>query len=157
MLEKVIELDKKALVFLNGLGSNSFDGFWLVITNQFTWLPLYFLVFYLIQKRLDGKTLDIICSYHFFNLIYDQTANLFKNHFQRLRPCNDEELKHIIRIVKTSPAYSFFSGHAVNSMVTTVFAFSILRKYYKYSFILFLFPLVFAFSRIYLDYIFQEI
>jgi undecaprenyl-diphosphatase len=66
MLEKVIELDKKALVFLNGLGSNSFDGFWLVITNQFTWLPLYFLVFYLIQKRLDGKTLDIICSLPLF-------------------------------------------------------------------------------------------
>ena len=151
MLEKVIELDKKALVYLNGLGSNSFDGFWLVITNQFTWLPLYLLVFYLIQEKIGWKNFGYYLLFTaFLILICDQTANLFKNHFQRLRPCNDEELKHIIRIVKTSPAYSFFSGHAVNSMATTVFAFSILRRYYKYSFILFLFPLVFAFSRIYL-------
>ncbi|WP_374549597.1 phosphatase PAP2 family protein [Flavobacterium sp.] len=151
MLEKIIELDKKAFVFLNGLGSNSFDGFWLLITNQFTWIPLYLLVFYLIQKKIGWKNFGYYLLFTaFLILICDQTANLFKNHFQRLRPCNDEELKSIIRIVKTSPAYSFFSGHSVNSMATTVFAFSILRKHYRYSFFLFLFPLIFAFSRIYL-------
>ena len=83
-------------------------------------------------------------------LLCDQTANLFKEHFQRLRPCNDEEIKGIIRIVKTSPSFSFFSGHAANSMATTVFAFMILKKHYKHTYLLFLFPLIFAYSRIYL-------
>jgi undecaprenyl-diphosphatase len=59
-------------------------------------------------------------------------------------------LKNIIRIVKPSDSYSFFSGHATNSMATTVFVFLIIRRYYKYALLLFLFPLIFAFSRIYL-------
>lgn len=151
MLDKLIELDKSCFVFLNGLGSTSFDSFWLVITNQFTWIPLYLIVFYLIQRKTGWKNFGYYLLFTaFLILICDQTANLFKHSFQRLRPCNDEELKHFIRIVKTSSAFSFFSGHAVNSMATSVFAFSILKKHYRYSFLLFLFPLIFAFSRIYL-------
>ena len=85
MLEKIIELDKKAFVFLNGLGSNSFDGFWLLITNQFTWIPLYLLVFYLIKKKIGWKNFGYYLLFTaFLILICDQTANLFKNHFQRL-------------------------------------------------------------------------
>lgn len=151
MLDKLIELDKSFFIFLNGLGSTPFDAFWLVITNQFTWIPLYLVVFYLIQKKIGWKNFGFYLFFTaFLILICDQTANLFKHSFQRLRPCNDEELKSIIRIVKQSVSFSFFSGHAVNSMATSVFAFSILRKHYRYSFLLFLFPLIFAFSRIYL-------
>jgi undecaprenyl-diphosphatase len=35
-------------------------------------------------------------------------------------------------------------------MATTVFTFMILKKYYKHVYLLFLFPLIFAYSRIYL-------
>jgi undecaprenyl-diphosphatase len=35
-------------------------------------------------------------------------------------------------------------------MATTVFGFLIIKKYYKHSYLLFLFPLIFAYSRIYL-------
>ena len=77
-------------------------------------------------------------------------ANLFKYTFERLRPCNDLQIKDIIRVVKHSDTFSFFSGHATNSMATTVFVYLIMRKYYKHIYLLFLFPLIFAYSRIYL-------
>src|SRR5215831_8396944 len=151
MLEKLIGLDKKLFVFLNGLGSESFDGLWLVITKQFYWAPVFLLVFYLLQKKIGWKNFGYFV---FFTavliLICDQTANLFKHTFHRLRPCNDEEIKHIIRIVESRSSYSFFSAHAANSMATTVFVFLILKKYYRYTYLLFLFPLIFAYSRIYL-------
>ena len=151
MLEKVIHLDKELLVFLNGFGSPTFDGLWLVITNQLNWTPLFLLIFYLLQKKLGWKNFGV---YILFTaaliLLCDQMSNLFKEHFQRLRPCNDEEIKGIIRVVKTSKTFSFFSGHAANSMATTVFVFMILKKYYKHTYLLFLFPLIFAYSRIYL-------
>jgi undecaprenyl-diphosphatase len=35
-------------------------------------------------------------------------------------------------------------------MATTVFAYLILKKYYRHVYLLFLFPLIFAYSRIYL-------
>ena len=151
MLEKIIDLDKKLFVFLNSFGSETFDGLWLIITKQIYWTPFFLLIFYLLQKKLGLKNfLYYILFTAVLILICDQTANFFKDTFQRLRPCNDPEIKDVIRIVKSSATKSFFSGHATNSMATTVFAYLILNKYYKYGFLLFLFPLIFAYSRIYL-------
>ena len=151
MLEKLIHLDKELLIFLNGLGSETFDGLWLVITNQLNWTPLFLLIFYILQKKLGWKNFGFYILFTtVLILLCDQTANLFKEHFQRLRPCNDESVNHIIRVIKTSPSFSFFSGHAANSMATTVFVFRILKKHYKHTYLLFLFPLIFAYSRIYL-------
>ncbi|WNM19205.1 phosphatase PAP2 family protein [Flavobacterium capsici] len=151
MFDKLIDLDHKILIFLNGLGSETYDDFWLVITKQIYWSPLFLLIFYLLQKKLGWKKFGYYILFTaVLILISDQTANLFKNSFQRLRPCNLEELKGIIRVVKSSSSFSFYSGHATNSMASTVFAFMILKQYYNHSYLLFLFPLIFAFSRIYL-------
>jgi undecaprenyl-diphosphatase len=151
MLEKIIHFDKELLVFLNGLGSPEFDGIWLLITKQVYWTPLFLIVFYLLQKKLGWKNFGYYILFTaLLILLCDQTANLFKNGFQRFRPCNDEEIKGIIRVVKSSSSFSFFSGHATNSMATAVFTYMILKKYYKHSYLLFLFPLIFAYSRIYL-------
>lgn len=151
MLEKMLELDKELLIFLNGLGSPTFDGMWLIITKQAYWAPLFLIVFYLLQKKLGWKNFGYYILFTaLLILLCDQTANLFKNSFERLRPCNDETVNHIIRVVKSSSSFSFFSGHATNSMATTVFTFMILKKFYKHVYLLFLFPLIFAYSRIYL-------
>lgn len=151
MLEKIIHLDKELLVFLNGLGSENFDGLWLIITKQFYWSPIFLFVFYFLQKKIGWKNFGYYVIFTALLVLFcDQTANLFKNGFERLRPCNDEEIKSIIRVVKSSSSFSFFSGHATNSMATTVFTFMLLKKYYKHSYLLFLFPFIFAYSRIYL-------
>lgn len=151
MLEKILKLDKDLLIFLNGLGSPTFDGLWLIITKQAYWAPVFLMVFYLLQKKIGWKNFGYYILFTaILILVCDQTCNLFKWYFQRLRPCNVEELKGIIRIVKTSKSFSFFSGHATNSMATTVFGFTIMKRYYKHSYLLFLFPLIFAYSRIYL-------
>jgi undecaprenyl-diphosphatase len=151
MLEKILELDKELLILLNGFGSPTFDGMWLIITKQAYWAPLFLIVFYLLQKKLGWKNFGYYILFTaLLILVCDQSANLFKNSFERLRPCNDEQIKGIIRIVKSSSSFSFFSGHATNSMATTVFTFMILKKFYKHVYLLFLFPLIFAYSRIYL-------
>lgn len=151
MLEKIIAADKQLFVFLNGLGSETYDNLWLAITQQLYWTPLFLVVFYLLQKKIGWKNLLILLLFITgLILIGDQMSNLFKNGVQRLRPCNDPEIKDIIRCVKTSSSFSFFSGHATNSMATTVFIFLFFRKYYRFALLLFLFPLIFAYSRIYL-------
>lgn len=151
MLEKVIALDKKVLVFLNGLGSSEYDALWLIITKQLNWTPLFLLIFYLMYKKLGLKNFLISITFiAFLILLCDQSANFFKNTVQRLRPCNDLEIKDVIRVVKSSATFSYFSGHATNSMATTVFVFLLLKKHYKHAYLLFLFPLIFAYSRIYL-------
>ncbi|PRZ25124.1 phosphatase PAP2 family protein [Flavobacterium granuli] len=151
MLEKIIALDTELLIFLNGLGSESYDSLWLIITKQINWIPLFLLFLYLIFKKIGAKqTLYLILFIALLLTFTDQVTNLFKNGFQRLRPCSNPEINTIIRVVKSSSSYSFFSGHAANSMAVAVFLYSLLKRYYKFAFLLFLWPLIFAYSRIYL-------
>jgi len=151
MLEKVIALDKELFIFLNGLGSSTYDNFWLIITKQINWTPFFLFIFYLLYKKIGWKNFLITVVFiALLILLCDQSANLFKDSVQRLRPCNDTEINSVIRIVEKRDSFSFFSGHATNSMATTVFVFLIARKFYKHMYLLFLFPFIFAYSRIYL-------
>ena len=151
MFEKIIDLDKEVLVYLNNLGSETYDGLWLIITKQIYWTPFFLFIFYLLQKKIGWKKFGYYILFTaVLLLICDQTVNLFKYGFERLRPVNDTEINGLLRIVKTSKSFSFFSGHATNSMASTVFMVMVLRKYYKHAYLVFLFPLIFAYSRIYL-------
>lgn len=152
MLEKIIELDKSLFIFLNGLGSVPFDPFWEFITKQARWTPFFLTILYFANKKISRKKelLYILLSVGLIVLVTDQFTNLVKFYFQRLRPCSEPELAGMIRIVKSSDTFSFFSGHASNSMATMTFIFLLIRKYYKFAFLVFLFPLIFAYSRIYL-------
>lgn len=151
MLERIQELDTELLIYLNGLGSETYDKLWLVITNQFYWTPFFLLLFYLIYKKLGGKqTLYLLLFIAVLITFTDQVTNLFKYTFQRPRPCNNPEINTIIRVVQTRTSYSFFSGHAANTMAVATFLFFVLRRYFKYLGFLFLWPLIFAYSRIYL-------
>lgn len=151
MLDQLIAFDKELFVFLNGLGSESYDSLWLVITKQIYWTPLFLIVFVILQKKIGWKRLGILLLFiAFMILVSDQTANFFKATFQRLRPCNDPEMMDVIRIVKASKTFGFFSAHASSSMASTMLVLLLFKKHFKYPILLFLFPLVFAYSRIYL-------
>ena len=150
-MEELISLDKELFLFLNGLGSESYDEFWKIITKQLNWAPFILAVFYLVQRKIGWKNLGIVILFIAVLIAFtDQITNLFKYSFERLRPCNDTDVNGIARIIIHRDSFSFFSGHASNSMATTTFIFLLLRKHYKFAFLLFLFPLIFAFSRIYL-------
>ena len=66
-------------------------------------------------------------------LITDQVTNLFKDGFQRLRPCYEPSLDGLVRLVKSNcgGSFGYFSGHASNSFALAVF-FSLILKYHKH-------------------------
>lgn len=152
MFEKVLELDKNILVFLNSLGSETYDPLWMIITKQAYWTPFFIFLAYLMQRKLGWKGLGIAML--FIGLILlccNESVELCKVTVQRLRPVNAPDLKGIIRLGPySSDSFSFFSGHAANSMASMTFIFLVLKKHYRYIFLIFLYPLIFAYSRIYL-------
>ncbi len=151
MLEKILLLDKELLIYLNGLGSETFDGLWLFITKQTNWIPFFIFLLYLVYKKLGVKqSLIVLIFVAVLVAATDQITNLFKYEFQRLRPCSDPAINTIIRVVKSSETFSFFSGHAANTMAVAAFLFLLLKKQYRYFWLIFLWPLIFAYSRIYL-------
>ncbi|WP_422107857.1 phosphatase PAP2 family protein [Winogradskyella sp.] len=153
MLDKLLDLDTELFVYLNGLGSPSWDWLWLAITNKLTFVPLYALLLFLIYKKLGWKALlMIMLSITLMILFTDQTTNLVKRSVLRFRPCACDEIKDMIRFIaeRCSSNRSFFSGHASNSMAAAVFGGLVLRSYFKnLIFILLFWAFLVAYSRIY--------
>jgi undecaprenyl-diphosphatase len=153
MLDQLLQYDKELFLFLNNLGSSTWDGLWLVITNKFTFIPLYAILLFLIYKRLGLKTLLLIVLVVAVMIAFtDQITNLFKYIIvKRPRPCREEELRGIMRFVAPRCGrYGFFSGHSANSMAAAVFAGLLLKPYYKkLIFILLFWSVTVAYSRIY--------
>lgn len=151
MLEKIKQLDEQVFIYLNSLGSESWDPMWLFLTKQANWALLFVVVFYFFIKKYGWKNFGfLVIALAILITITDQGTNLVKNLTQRLRPCHEAHLQNIIRIVKDGGKYSFFSGHASNSMATTTLLFFLLKKHYRFAGFLFVFPFIFAYSRIYL-------
>ncbi|MFD2600507.1 phosphatase PAP2 family protein [Flavobacterium suzhouense] len=151
MLDKLVNLDRDVFVYLNSFGSEFFDPFWEFITKQQNWIPVFAIIAYLTFKRLGWRhALLVVGMIAVLIAFTDQTTNLFKNGFQRLRPGNNPEIAGIIRAVQHRRSFSFISGHAANSMAAAFFLYKVLRPYLKYMVFFFLWPLIFAYSRIYL-------
>ena len=158
MIEDILNLDTELFIYLNSLGFPLFDNFWIFLStkeaNVLFYSTLLFLYFF--KRSLKFKFSELfylLILIAFMITITDQTANLFKDSFQRLRPCYNEMIKDSIRLVKESCGgkYGFFSAHASNSFTLAVFFGLLYKKKFKY---LIYFSLLYAslisYSRIYL-------
>ena len=152
MIESLLHKDTELLIFLNNLGSEQWDGFWLAITNQFHWSPLFALLLFLTFKKLGWKNGSLLLLFIALVVTFsDQFTNFIKHSFERLRPCNTEGVVEQLRSFTYKPGgYSFYSGHAALSSTITVFLILVLKNHYKYIWFLVIFPLLFGYSRIYL-------
>jgi undecaprenyl-diphosphatase len=151
LFDTIIHKDKELLIFLNNLGSEQWDSFWLLITNQFNWTPLFLFVIFLVIKSFGWKKgCFVILALIVLVAFSDQFVNLIKNYTARLRPNNDPEILHLLKTLKSPQSFSFISGHATTSTFFSVFVILLLREKYKYIYFILLFPLIFAYSRLYL-------
>lgn len=152
MIEQLLEYDTELFLFLNNLGSNTWDGLWLVITHKLSFIPLYALLLFLLYKSFGLKSLLIFVVVIALMITFtDQITNVFKRGFERLRPCRTEGVMEYMRMVASyCGKYSFFSGHSSNTMAAAVFAGLMLKPYYKnLIFILLFWSATVAYSRIY--------
>jgi undecaprenyl-diphosphatase len=153
MLERIIELDRQLFLYLNNLGNSSWDTFWLLVTEKWTAIPLYAILLYLIFRKFGGKG-AIITAVLITLLITvtDQLGNVFKDLFERPRPCGQEGVMEYARFVaKRCGRFGYFSAHASNSMGVAIFLGIILKKYYHYLiFLLIGWSLLVSYSRVYL-------
>ena len=150
MLERLLEWDKEVFVYLNNLGIEQFDTFWTVATQIKSWTPLFILFFVLLvmaypRREAFYRSITVIALLFLVLLLTDIT----KEFVERLRPNNNEQIQHLIRILTKPESFSFFSGHAATSFSITTLMVLFLRKKMKWTWLLYLWPVVFSFSRIY--------
>lgn len=150
MFESLKEWDRDLFVFLNSLGGESFDSFWLFTTRIEIWIPLFiffgFLIFYYYKGRKALVALTFLVLT--FSATYLFTL-LVKDYVGRLRPNNVEAFAEHIRILQKPNSYSFFSGHASSSFAITTFVVLMLRNYTKWIYLTYIWPIIFVLSRIF--------
>ena len=155
MLDQLVQLDKELFIYLNRLGTETWDGFWMFYTTKFNWIPFYAILVYLMYKKLNTKmfilTLVVVALMITFT---DQVSNLFKNVFvRRPRPCHNDEVFSVMRLVKSycGGQFGYFSGHASNSMAVAIFTGFMLKEKYKYLiYLMIVWAAAMGYSRIYI-------
>jgi len=150
MLDRILEWDRETLIYLNSLGIEEYDLFWSTITNIYTWVPLFLFFFVLIFWKFKKKeaiytALTVIVLLFFILILTDLT----KAYFGRLRPNINTEINSLIRVLKNPSSFSFFSGHAASSFSITTLMVLFLRKKVKWCWVFYIWPVLFALSRIY--------
>ena len=151
-MEQLIEFDKELFLLLNNLGNPVWDDFWNILTNKWSSIPLYAVLIYLLYKSLGlkGAIISIILVAGMIT-ITDQLANVFKDAFQRPRPCRQEGVMEFARfIAERCGRYGYFSAHAASSAALAIYMGLIVKPFYSKIFpILIIWAVLVAYSRIY--------
>lgn len=154
MIDQILQYDTELFIYLNSLGTETWDPFWLAYTSKFNWIPFYAVLLYLIFREIGKKPMLItIVVVALMILVTDQVTNLFKDGFQRMRPCHLAEIIDGMRLVKSGCGgkYGFFSGHASNTMAAAIFIGMTLKNRFKYLlYFLIVWALLMAYSRVYI-------
>ncbi len=151
-MEEIILEDKQAMIFLNNLGSSTFDPFWILVSEKWFWIPLYVIFLYFLYKNFNKKSLFYILLFVALGITAsDQIANIFKFGFERLRPCHDPSLEGLLREVKCGGKFGFYSAHSSNSFfVATYLTILLGKKIKQLPYFLFVWAAIVAYSRVYL-------
>lgn len=151
-MHEIIQEDQQLFLFLNNLGSQPFDQFWILISETWIWVPLYIIFLYLLYKNFKLKSLVFILIFIALGVtVSDQLAGIFKTGIARFRPCHDPALDHIMREVKCGGQFGFYSSHASNTFfISTFMSMLVGRKYRFLPYFLFVWAVIVSYSRIYL-------
>ena len=154
MLAYLKKLDKELFLTLNGIHADWCDPIMALISNKPTWIPLYLVLLLLIIHFHRKYTWSILLFVALIITVSDQlSVHLFKNVFQRLRPCHEPALEGLVHIVnhKCGGSFGFISSHASNSFALAVFIIGILKSKTKVIiWVMLIWAMLNGYSRIYL-------
>jgi undecaprenyl-diphosphatase len=147
-MQWLIELDTSWFHLINQAGNPFWDKVMLFTTHKLSWIPLYLLLVYLIIKEKGKESLFILATIGVIIALCDLgSVHLFKNTFERLRPC------HIIEDLRLvtegcGGQFGFVSSHAANVFGLATAIGKLMNK--KWLFIsLFLWAAIVSYSRVY--------
>ena len=150
MLDKILQWDRDAFVYLNSLGIEQYDTFWSTVTKFPPWIPLFALIIILFFIKFPKReAIAMILTLLVMVLFVGTLTDLTKNVVARLRPNNDEEINTLIRILRSPSGFSFFSGHASSSFSVITITVLFLRRKFKWVYLCYIWPILFAMSRVY--------
>ncbi len=152
MLHFLQHIDEQIFLFLNGINSLFFDRIMFWISGNLSWLPLYlFLIFWMIYRKKAHGLWILLFTLILFSLTDSTSVHLFKNVFERLRPCHNPGIMNMVHLVNghCGGQFGFISSHAANTFGMSVFISLVLMEKWL-TIILLCWAAIVSYSRIYL-------
>ncbi|MDR1130772.1 MAG: phosphatase PAP2 family protein [Prevotellaceae bacterium] len=142
--------DTELFVAINGFRFDWLDPVMEIFSSIRFWIPLYLIVAAVIVWKKRWWSIAVLATLAVSFALADQlSVHLFKNVFERLRPCHVEELKSVIHLLEDCGGkYGFVSNHAANAFCFAMFT-SLFFKNRYYSFMIFFWAVCVSYSRIY--------
>lgn len=138
---------------LNGSNSTYMDNLMWLYSGKLVWLPLaVFILFMLVYKRNWKETVFVLLALILVITLCDQFAShLCKPLFTRFRPTHHPDFMNEVKTVfdYRGGKYGFMSSHAANAFGFATLM-SLLLKYKPFTYTIFGWSVVTAYSRIYL-------
>lgn len=153
MLEQILVYEKPVFLFLNGSNSKLLDAIMWLFSGAIMWIPIaIFFIYSLTYKKNIKEWLPVFLAIGLLILFCDGfSSHICKPLFERFRPTHHpmfmEEVKTIFGY--RGGKYGFISGHATNFFGFAMFS-ALIMKNRIYTFIIFVWAAIIAYSRIYL-------
>ena len=152
-MEFLANLDTRLLLLINGLHNGFLDYVMVFMSSRWIWLPLYLILIYLVIRQYKSGSYLVLAFLILTIVISDQlSVHLFKNVFERLRPCHNPDVAPLLHMVTDCGGqYGFVSSHAFNVFALASFLSFLLYRTYKWMpWVMFIWAALVGYSRIYL-------
>ena len=152
MMEWIESIDHEIFLFINGMHHPAADTFFEFCSGTLSWIPIYALILWQLIRQFKSRVwlpvlLLVLCV-----VATDQASvHLFKNVFQRYRPCHHLQIGQFVHLVNghCGGHYGFLSSHAANTagfaVLTSIF---LKQQWLRVSLVLWVF--LNMYSRVYL-------
>jgi len=151
-MDWILKLDTDIFLAINGWHNDFWDGVMWWISGKTTWWPFYLLLLLYMGWTKRWQILPMLLFIVLVITLADQTSvHLFKNVFQRLRPCHEPMLEGLVHVVnnRCGGQFGFISSHAANSFGVALLSLLWIRKGW-FTALMLLWAMLVAYSRVYL-------
>ena len=153
MVEKILVYERDLFFMLNGSDSPFLDRFMWLYSGKAVWLPLaFFILVVLLYKKKWRESILILLAIVLVITLCDQFAShVCKPIFTRFRPTHHPDFMDQVKTVfdYRGGRYGFISSHADNAFGFATFM-SLLFRYRLFTWTIFLWAALTAYTRVYL-------
>lgn len=153
MIEHILDYERNLFFLLNGSDSPFLDRFMWLYSGKAVWLPLaaFILIVLLYKKKWQESILILLAIVLVITLCDQFASHVCKPIFTRFRPTHHPDFMDQVQTVFNyrGGKYGFISSHAANAFGFATFM-SLLFRYRLFTWTIFLWSALTAYTRVYL-------
>ncbi len=131
MIDYLVDVDKTALLAVNGMYSVFQDAFWWMVSAKWSSLLLVLALLWILMRQNRRHALLVLLMVAVAVLVADQVSSgLIKHLVERLRPTHDPSLENAVHVINgyRGGMYGFVSSHAANFFAIATLVTLIMRR-----------------------------